>query len=107
VSAVDWDAVIATLRAGWQQGSYGAYESESGAVCLRGAICRVSGIDVGYLNQEVERPLLDSILVEQFPDRLTSRGHPWIPGFNDHKDTTLDDVILLCEKARAKSGELA
>lgn len=107
----DWDAVIDELNTNWCKGSLGLPHAQNGPVCLRGAVMRVTGLTQGDVVRVIEETYLDPILVEQFPDRAVVLNTPgvepvWVPRFNDHEDTTLDDVILVCEKARAASPVL-
>jgi hypothetical protein len=98
---IDWDAVITELQKpnGWRQGSMGEWRQPDDAVCLWGAICRtVQSVDWTF--QSAVTP----IIREHFPERIGWKHSSWaVPEFNDHHDTTLDDVILVCEKARGSS----
>jgi hypothetical protein len=108
---IDFDAVIAELRNGWRKG--GMY-GEDGSACLIGAIDRVlsrkqenstrSALTCFQAASEIVLP----VIREQFPERIGRYAVPNNPTarFNDHPDTTLDDVILVCEKARAAQGEI-
>jgi hypothetical protein len=105
---IDFDAVIAELRSkGWRKG--GMY-GENGSACLIGAIDRVLARPSSSLECfDVARDTVLPVIREQFPDRLKPyRNSPTnsTARFNDHPDTTLDDVILVCEKARAAQGEI-
>src|SRR4051794_21517307 len=111
-NSIDFDAVIAELRKGWRKG--GMY-GEDGSACLVGAIDRVlSRKQEGSTRSSsacfvVAGKTILPVIREQFPDRLKPyRNSPTnsTARFNDHPDTTLDDVILVCEKARAAQGEL-
>jgi hypothetical protein len=109
---VDFDAVIAELRNGWHKG--GMYGEDGRSVCLLGAIDRVIARERGSLSSSLDCFVVagDTVLPvirEQFPDRLKpDRKAPkvGVARFNDHRKTTLDDVILVCEKARAAQAEL-
>lgn len=104
MSAVDWDAVIHELKKpnGWIKDSLGFPEDPDGPVCLLGAFARVSSRSEGLTT-------LNKVIGEQFPERLPqpTGWYSVVPTFNDHPDTTLDDVILCCEKARAAQGEFS
>lgn len=108
---IDMDAVIAELQKsdGWLQGNIGASEWPNGAVCLRGAIVRVAATTDLTFRQVVEwqNRTVEKVVREQFADRVPTGGGTVIPYFNDHPDTTLNDVILVLEKARAVQDELA
>jgi hypothetical protein len=109
---IDFDAVIAELRSkGWHKG--GMY-GEDGSACLIGAIDRVLARQMGRHSsalacfQAASETVLP-VIREQFPDRLEPYRNSPTNGaarFNDHRETTLDDVILVCEKARAAQGEI-
>lgn len=92
---IDMDAVIAELRKGWIKGK--AYSDEG--ACLMGACRRVN---FWWSMHEVR-----SVVLDQFGDRTGYDDDlDPIAEFNDHGDTTLDDVILVLEKARAAQGEV-
>jgi hypothetical protein len=80
---------------------------EEGRVCLVGALCAVTGyrhatwMDFG--------PAVRAVVREQFPDRVSPESHPdlfWeAVQFNNHPDTTADEVIAVLEKAAARLEE--
>jgi hypothetical protein len=48
------------------------------------------------------------VVKEQFPERVVGVGTDLpLARFNDHPDTTLDDVILVLEKAAVRAEEVA
>ena len=107
MNASQWDQVITELRKpnGWIRRSFGAWRKPDGGVCLLGAMRRV-----GDDNSLLQPKVLRAIVLEQFPSRagsggLGGLGCEAIAKFNDHPDTTLDDVIMVCEKARANAEE--
>lgn len=106
MAEIDMDAVIAELRKpdGWRKEGFGEWDESSGSVCLLGAVRRVSGvehlIDAWKVDREADG-LLTPIVEAHFPERLLGTELD-VTSFNDHPDTTLDDVILVCEKARAE-----
>lgn len=100
MTAIDYDAVIAELRkpGGWRKGDYGRWDKPDGAVCVLGACRRVASRS-GLSPLAGERSVvttLDGIVQNDYPDRASL-----VDTFNDHPDTTLDDVIAVVEKARA------
>lgn len=106
----DWDNVITELRKphGWVKGTLGSWSWPDGGVCLVGAIRRVlffnpAGYYVGGMRNA--QGVMERIVREQFPERVRHMGGTVTPRFNDHPDTTLDDVILVCEKARANADD--
>jgi hypothetical protein len=105
---IDINAVIDELQKGWRKGDYGDVGG-GGPVCLRGACARVAGLthsdDLGDFGETQVDPIFAEPIREHVPERVeiaafSKSGVPWVPAFNDHPDTTLDDVILVCEKAR-------
>ena len=46
---------------------------------------------------------LASVISEQYPDRIQPDWY--IPAFNDHPDTTFEDIERVCEKAYIKRQE--
>jgi hypothetical protein len=103
--SIDMDAVIAELRKpnGWMKGDLGSFTASDGPVCLRGAMFRTAtkaGLDHEVVTR-LERELIDRIILEQYGERVAS-DFGAVPRFNDHPDTTLGDVLLVCEKARAE-----
>jgi hypothetical protein len=102
---IDWDAVIDRLKAGWRKKAFGYTEQATGGVCLVGAVAYVhqtgSCEEAEWLVKESPAP---TVVHEHFPERSWDyAGADAVEMFNDHPDTTLDDVILVCEKARGSS----
>jgi hypothetical protein len=108
----DFEDVKKVLERGWIKGKF---EAEDGC-CLEGAIYRATGI---FLLEEegdvyVESPKLQEsygefarltkvvgkVIAEQYPDRQSNRAWPSIPMFNDAPETTLEDVLLVVDKAQ-------
>jgi hypothetical protein len=81
---IERDAIRVLAERGWCKGKF--HDAE-GRVCMGTAVMFGSG-------------LLNRVISEQFPDR---RGG--VIGFNDHPDTTIDDVILVLEKASIRRDE--
>lgn len=101
-------------------------EEDDGTVCALGALsCALTGSARGAVYTELASssqpgphhgyvvPLADVIL-EQFPDRvlegLASHRPTFQPAvvanFNDHPLTTVDEVVLVLEKAAVRQDEL-
>jgi hypothetical protein len=100
---IDMDAVIAELRKGWTKDSAGDWRQATGKVCLLGACRRVAGAQTFPDAWEVDgqaQDLLRPIIREHFPDRMTEAQD--VADFNDNWWTTLDDVLMVLEKARAE-----
>ena len=78
-------------QSGWTQFRW--LDDESGArLCLGMAMsrarCSIQDCD-----------LLESVIAERYPNRIW--GPPAFPGFNDHEDTTEEDVRLVLKLASA------
>jgi hypothetical protein len=74
------------------------------AACLRGALHRVNGSALAAAKATTAisttgEGLLEDIVAEQFPDRLAPAGRSVLAHFNDHDDTTVDEVFTVLEKA--------
>lgn len=95
---MNWDGAIDHVRRGWIKGYY---FGEDGGVCLVGGLSAASQRDVASVERDLEDSVLPAIIREQFPARAEGIGTDLIESFNDHEDTTVDDVILVLEKARA------
>lgn len=92
------------LTHGWWKSAFG---NEEGPNCLAGAAIQVreDRIDLCYLDGSD----LIAVIKEQFPERM--RAHTYDVGwgdvtdFNDWSDTTLEDVLLVLDKAARKAEE--
>jgi hypothetical protein len=106
----------------WTKGAWATQEEYNrGTVqrCLAGQIMMMpvnGNIDryLGEVDRDPECQLVSEIIQEQFPERLSHLYHrdgPLAPGrvipaFNDHHDTTLDDVLKVLEKAAIQCDEV-
>jgi hypothetical protein len=106
---------------GWTQGQMHIYDGVSvlGSRCLMGAVQAVTSYSM-VTDMRTPIPaihvvcgLLATVIREQYPDRILDvpahSGHgigvDVIMEFNDHDDTTLDDVTAVLEKARLRAEE--
>jgi hypothetical protein len=101
-------AIEVLAHAGWTKGTF---TDEGGRHCLQGALYEAHQVqapqkdDVGT---PLCRPLADdvrlvnSVIEEQYPERFGAVG---VSRFNDHPETTLDDVIRVLEKAAVRQEE--
>lgn len=101
---------------GWRQGSIGRVGEP---VCEIGALRTIYGGEVvlfpnflctmnehlkhrDFMEYMADLNTVHKVIIEQYPDRVTEEdimeGRA-IPVFNDHTDTTLDDIIRVNEKA--------
>lgn len=95
-------------RAGWTKD---AFTDESGRHCLQGALYEAHGT-CAVDDQQVGRPvtgelardlrLVNEVIRDQFPERAGGVG---ASRFNDHPQTTVDDVIAVLEKAAVRKDE--
>lgn len=89
-----FEKVLDRLREkGWYKGGF---TGPDGSQCVVGA-------SRGICNTQFFS-LLEEILRDQYPDRLSGRLRP-TPNFNDHPDTTFSDVERVLEKAAVKWEE--
>lgn len=76
------EAIRVLSRAGWTKD---AFTDASGRHCIQGALYEV------YV-----------VIETQFPERTGGVG---VSRFNDHPDTTVDDVVQVMEKAAVRKDE--
>jgi hypothetical protein len=103
-------AVEVLARTGWTKRTFA---DEAGRHCLQGALYVAHGIPV-CAGGQLRTPLtpgmaadvwvVNHVIEEQYPERFGAVG---IARFNDHPDTTVDDVIRVLEKAAARTDEVA
>lgn len=102
------DAIELLARKGWTQGRF---TDDSGRHCLQGALyeaheCqpRVPG-RLGYgLDRDLaaDLRLVNETIVAEYPERVGAVG---VSRFNDHPDTTIDDVVRVLEKSALRRDE--
>ena len=90
----------------WNKGSATQNWGE-GKTCLLGwkSIALYGTVTKAYIDDEYNSKIA-SIISEQFYDRINTKvidSNAYIITFNDHDDTTLDDIRLVLEKADADS----
>lgn len=91
------EAIAVLAERGWCKR---AFEDDAGRVCLGGAVNHTESVNVVGVIDWVNN--LRSVIAEQFSDRTLTGG---LFAFNDHSDTTIDDVILVLEKAAIRRDE--
>lgn len=83
-----------------------AYNPENNTSCILGASSYIlyGNYDQTYIETKFTQKIA-GIVEEQFPERFYDDGDivSTVTHFNDHKDTTLDDIRLVLEKADADS----
>lgn len=93
----DIDKVIDYINEkGWHQGEL---VGEDGSVCVIGAVQLCGHFNALMYGGALER--IKSAVEQVFPERAKSGGfiHP-IAKFNDHPDTTREDVMLVLKHAK-------
>ena len=97
-------AAIEVLAArGWTKG---AFADDSGRHCLQGALYESHGCQpAAALTRELRDDVrvVNEVIEAEYPDRYGAVG---ISRFNDHEDTTLDDVVRVLEKAALRRDEV-
>ncbi len=103
-------ALDVLARTGWTKN---AFTDEAGRHCLQGALYEAHGL-VPRCGDQPGVALTDDlaadvravnhVIREQYPDRFGAVG---IARFNDHRETTVDDVVRVLEKAAARHDELS
>ena len=96
------EAIRVIARAGWTKD---AFADEAGRHCLQGALYEAHGLHP-FDDRQVGVPvrgelasdlrLVNEVVAAQFPDRAGPIG---VSRFNDHPDTTVDEVLRVLEKA--------
>jgi hypothetical protein len=92
----------------WTQDEYYLYNTAFQAHCLVGAYGKVMHDDAGYYANRNPRGeyfrRLAGIIAEQYPERVIEEPRPClsnvVTSFNDHPDTTFEDIRIVLEKAR-------
>ena len=102
------EAIEVLVRSGWTKATF---TDEAGRHCLQGALyeahCalpyseRETGVPVGGELADDLR-LVNRVIEEQYPDRFGGVG---VSRFNDHPETTLEDVVRVLEKAAVVRDE--
>ncbi len=102
------EAIRVLTRVGWTKDTF---TDGAGRHCLQGALYEAHGIRA-LGDEQVGRPvsgelasdvrLVNEVIRDQFPERAGGVG---ASRFNDHPDTTVDDVIRVMEKAAVRKDE--
>ena len=95
-------AIAVLARTGWTKH---AFTDDNGQHCLQGALYDAYGLCPSRVTGELAADvrLLNQTIEEQYPERFGAVG---ISRFNDHPETTLEDVIRVLEKAAVRKDEL-
>jgi len=92
-----------TIKGNWYKGPQGP----GGTKCVMAHL--IDNSDYELKDYAKARDILNDVVIEQFPDRtydLGIRSYHSVVKFNDHPDTTEDDVVAVLEKAAVKYDEL-
>ncbi len=102
------EAIRVLSRAGWTKD---AFTDPSGRHCIQGALYETYGLQpfdgrqvgvplTGEMADDVR--LVNEVIEAQFPERTGGVG---VSRFNDHPDTTMEDVVRVMEKAAVRKDE--
>lgn len=105
------EAIEVLARRGWAQGTF---TDEGGRHCLQGALYEAHGCRPrvqGHLTGTGTDPglaadlrLVNETIAAEYPERVGAVG---VSRFNDHPDTTIDDVVRVLEKSAIRRDETA
>lgn len=103
------EAIEVLARRGWTKD---AFTDDDGRHCMQGALYEAHGVAVSgcvsHLRYRVagdmaeDLRLLNEIVQSEYPDRFGGVG---TSRFNDHPETTVDDVVRVMEKAAVRRDE--
>lgn len=90
-------------RHGWYQGdSYEDWDHvQTSPACLVGSRDRVIGTERYSARVKDVTTRMSALIRQRYPERMVSLQHP-VTTFNDHKDTTEEDVKLLLKELDAE-----
>lgn len=89
----------------------GRYHTAKGEHCTVGALQAVTDSFSGTLVTDAQE-VVAGVIFEQFPERVAVLGASGdftfgvVTFFNDHEDTTKEDVVMVLEKAAMKAEEI-
>jgi len=103
------EAIEVLARRGWTQGTF---TDDAGRHCLQGALYEAHGCQPrrhGHLTRTTTDPglaadlrLVNETIAAEYPERVGAVG---VSRFNDHPDTTIDDVVRVLEKSAVRRDE--
>lgn len=102
------EAIEVLARRGWTQG---AFTDDAGRHCLQGALYEAYGCQprrpgqhsTTHAHVTADLSLVNEIIAAEYPDRVGAVG---ISRFNDHPETTIDDVVRVLEKSAIRRDEI-
>jgi hypothetical protein len=101
-------AIEVLARKGWTKD---AFTDEAGRHCLQGALYEAHCLPLPVEKQPgravpedlaLDLRLVNEVIGAQYPERLGGVG---ASRFNDHPETTLEDVVTVLEKAAVRKDE--
>lgn len=103
------EAIEVLARRGWTKDSF---TDTDGRHCMQGALYEAHGVNMIACSSPVrlavegdlasDMALLNAIVQSEYPDRFGAVG---TSRFNDHPETTIDDVVRVMEKAAVRRDE--
>lgn len=103
------EAIEVLARRGWTQGTF---TDETGRHCLQGALYEAHGCQprkpghctTADAHVAADLRLVNETIAAEYPDRVGAVG---VSRFNDHPETTIDDVVRVLEKSAIRRDEMA
>jgi len=102
------EAIKVLSRTGWAKD---AFTDAAGRHCIQGALYEAHGLRP-FDGRQIAVPLtcemaddvrlVNEVIAAQFPERTGGVG---VSRFNDHPDTTVEDVVRVMEKAAVRMDE--
>lgn len=101
------EAIEVLARRGWAQGSF---TDDAGRHCLQGALYEAHGCAPRLPGQRTtthaavaaDLRLVNETIAAEYPERVGAVG---VSRFNDHPETTIDDVVRVLEKSALRRDE--
>lgn len=103
------EAIQVLANRGWTKNSF---TDGGGRHCLQGALYEAYGVNSGECAHHLrlrlagelaaDMRLVNDVVASEYPDRFGGVG---ASRFNDHPETTVDDVVRVLEKAAARRDE--
>lgn len=99
------EAIEVLARRGWTQGTF---TDDSGRHCLQGALYEAYGCQprrpgtTAHSGLAADLRLVNETIACEYPDRVGAVG---VSRFNDHPETTIDDVVRVLEKSAIRRDE--
>ena len=103
------EAIEVLARRGWTQGTF---TDDAGRHCLQGALYEAHGCRPRRPGQRTDADgplaadlrLVNETIAAEYPERVGAVG---VSRFNDHPETTIDDVVRVLEKSAIRRDETA